>query len=123
MCPLKNKLFYDAHIINALSVLPPVMINNEGSPVFIRKKARQESGREHIARASHGLQVKDIQRIPEILKSPFKVCLDPTHKCKKNYYGIKYKKHVFAGFIKIVTAMKQNKEEIVTIFVADKIKE
>jgi len=114
----------DSNIIKALESLPKVMFNNEGNKVVIRKIAiGNETGVEHISNGMHGLQVKDIKLVPEILKNPVYCCKDSCHRYRKNYYGKKMYKYLFKCYIKIVTHVKDDKsEEIVTIFLADKIK-
>lgn len=100
------------------------MKNLNDKDVTIRPNGpNRETGKEHIAKTSHGLQKKDIKEIPNILKNPDTLKVDPTFKNKMNYYGIKRKKYVAIGYIKIITEVKfDGSEEIVTIYFTEKIK-
>lgn len=122
----KRKKYYDGNILIALEKLPPIMKTKDNKDVIIRSSANnKESGKEHISKTSHGLQAKDILRIPAILRDHKTIILqDPVYKNRKNYYAEKRKKHLFAGYIKIVTEVKAtDEEEIITIFFAEKLKQ
>ncbi len=129
MSPYNRKQAYDPNIIEALEKLPNIMTNNENKEVRIRVQARIESGKEHIAVATHGLQVRDIELIPKILKKPEYSCKDPNNNNYKDYYGKRLGKHNSSTrnkgiFLKIVTAVKIDKsEEIVTCYQTNSIKE
>ena len=125
MAPYDRKQPVDPNIIEALKSLPAQMINHLGVTVTIREKAGRETGYEHIADTGHGLQVRDILRIPGILRKPDAVCVDLIHpRDNKVYDGCKYRKNRFDGFIKIVTSKgKSGGEVIVTVFLTKRIKE
>lgn len=120
---MSNSKEIDQHILNALNKLPLIMINNKGKKVCLRKSGKRgETGKEHIANISHGLQVKDVKQIPKILINPIASGLDPKHKYRKIYYGKKYKNYKFYCYIKIVTQLNDDQsEEIVTVYLSDKI--
>ena len=121
-----NKNGYDINIINALKKLPLEMLNYNGHYVVVRDKARSnESGFEHIAKKSHGLQVRDIESIPSILLHPIYVCIDPNNKVHNNYYGTRKGKNNKGLLIKIVTKKVKNNikcEQVVTIYITKSIK-
>lgn len=129
MSPYYRNQAYDPNIIEALERLPRIMQNNENKEVCIRLRARDESGKEHIAVSTHGLQVRDIEMIPQVLKNPESFCKDPYNKNYKNYYGKRFGKHDSTTrnkgiFLKIVTSVKlDGNEEIVTVFPTNSIKE
>ena len=115
---------YDIHVINALQKLKTPIIGKNGKEFFIRDKARNESGLEHIADKKHRLKVKDIESIPSILKHPIAEMTDPNNKNYRNYYGIR-KTEDSKTFLKIVTwPDKKNpkKEQIITIFPTNQLK-
>ena len=117
-------LIYDKNIISALLKLKFPIKGIGSREFYIREKARDESGIEHIAKKSHRLKVRDIQAIPSILKHPQFICVDPDNHVYKNYYGIRKGKDQNT-FIKIVTSPILNeklKEEIVTIYPTNSIK-
>lgn len=115
---------YDQNIVDALRKLKYPIIGVGGKRFVLRKKARNESGEEHIARKDHRLKVRDIEEIPSVLKHPQYMCDDPDNQIYKNYYGIRKGKGR-GTFIKIVTSPIKNdktKEEIVTVYPTDSIK-
>ena len=121
----KNRQFHDDNILRALDKLPHIMKNLENKSITIRANATsKESGKEHIAKTSHGLQARDITRLPKIfLDIKTKVVQDPNFENRKNYYAEKRHKYLFAGYIKVVTEIKNDQsEEIITVFFAEKIK-
>ena len=123
MSPYNRNQPFDPNIIEALNKLPRKMTNYDGKMISIRPNSGRETGVEHVSQSGHGLQEKDIKQIPNILKNPDTVCSDPDWPNRKNYYGKKYKEHVFWGFIKIVSDIKSDgSEEIVTVFLTKKIK-
>ena len=129
MSPYDRNQAYDPNIIEALEKLPKVMKNNENKDVTIRHQARDESGKEHIAVSTHGLQVRDIESIPKILKKPEMCEHDLHNKNYKVYYGKRGGKHDSTTrnkglFLKIVTSVKlDGNEEIVTVYPTNSIKE
>lgn len=129
MSPYNRKQKYDPNIIDALEKLPKIMMNNENKEIVIRVQARDESGKEHIAVATHGLQVRDIETIPKILKKPQYCCKDPHNKNYKDYYGKRLGKHNSSNrnkgiYLKIITSVRlDGSEEIVTAYPANSIKE
>ena len=115
---------YDFHIIEALNKLKIPIVGVDGKRFIIRKKARKESGLEHIAKKCHNLKVRDIESVPEILRHPKYMCNDPDNHVYKNYYGIR-KGNTSTSFIKIVTSpLKKDRatEEIITIYPTNSIK-
>lgn len=125
MAHRKKRPYRDENILNALEQLPPIMRNVDGVSITVRSSASStESGKQHIAKSSHGLQAKDILKLPKIfLDSKTIVCQDPVFENRKNYYSEKRHKHLFVGYIKIVTEIKiDGSEEIITVFFAEKIK-
>lgn len=129
MSPYNRNQAYDPNIIAALEELPKIMKNNESKEVTIRHQARDESGKEHIAVSTHGLQVRDIEMIPEILKKPETCLQDPYNKNYKDYYGKRLGKHDSTTrnkgqYLKIVTSVKlDGNEEIITVYPTNSIKE
>ena len=125
MSPYDKRQPYDPNIIEALACLPKEMMNDKGKIVYIRGKAGRETSYEHIANTGHGLQVRDVLRIPGILANPEHVCKDPSYpKTKLNYYGKKYKRNQLVGYIKIVTTKTPSgREEIVTVYFTKRIKD
>ena len=129
MSPYNRNQAYDPNIIEALEKLPPVMKNNENKDVTIRHQARDETGKEHIAVSTHGLQVRDIEMIPQILKSPETCNKDPYNKNYKNYYGTRLGKHDSSTrnkghLLKIITSiLLDGNEEIITVYPTNSIKE
>ena len=69
--------------------------------------------------------MRDIRRIPWILRHPDFVGIDRTHpEDNRAYYGKKYRENKLFGFIKIITTKNPDGSEfIVTVFLANKIKE
>ena len=124
MAPYDRKQPVDPNIIAALAKLPKEMKNNEGRVVRIRERAGRETGFEHIAKTGHGLQVRDIKRIPSILLKPDAVRKDPVHSVfNKHYYGKKYRNNKLIGYIKIVTTKnKDGSEQILTLFLTSRLK-
>lgn len=117
-------LTYDEHIIDALQKIKFPIIGVGGKKFYVREKARNETGIEHIARKDHRLKVRDIEAIAEILMHPKFVCTDPDNPVYKNYYGIR-KGEKQTLLLKIVTSPLKNdksKEEIITIYPANSIK-
>lgn len=129
MSPYNRNQAYDPHIIECLGQLPKTMKNNENKEVTIRVNARNESGVEHIAVATHGLQVRDIKLIPKVLKKPEHFCIDPNNKNYKDYYGKRDGKHDSETrnkgiYLKIITSVKPDgSEEIVTVYPTNSIKD
>ena len=66
----KHKRPIDENILKAVNDLKWPLINKYGNKVFLRERARNESGAEHVAGKLHLLKVRDIKIIPEILKNP-----------------------------------------------------
>jgi len=112
----------DKNIINAVNSLPLLMKNKEGDLIKLRKSNTRETREEHIADSTHGLQVKDIKAVPKILLNPYARLIDPVHPRRINYYGVKYKSNKFCCYIKIVTTKNKLNEEIITIYLTNKIK-
>lgn len=129
MSPYDRNQSYDPHIIEGLEKLPKIMMNNEKKEVKIRVSARDESGVEHIAVTTHGLQVRDIESIPKILKKPEHFCVDPNNKNYKDYYGKRCGKHNCNTrnkgiYLKIITCVKLDcSEEIVTVYPTNSMKD
>lgn len=106
---------YDEHIVAALLKLDNPIIGKGGRKFYIRDKARDESGLEHIAVKRHRLKVRDIETIVKILRHPVYMCEDPTNHIYRNYYGIRKGKDS-GSFLKIVTSPvkgKRGEEEII----------
>ena len=128
MSPYDRNQTIDQNIIKALEQLPKVMFNNQNKEVTIRAFARKETGEEHIAVTTHGLQVRDIALIKKAIKTPEFVCEDPNNYRKKNYYVRRLGKHGNKNrnkgiYLKVVTHIKRDKnEEIVTVFPTNSIK-
>jgi len=128
MSPYDRNQPIDPNIIKALEKLPKVMSNNQDKEVFVRAKARHETGKEHIAVTSHGLQVRDINLIKKALSAPEFVCEDPNNHRRKNYYVKREGKHGYNNrnkgtLLKVVTYVRPDeKEEIVTVFPTNSIK-
>lgn len=129
MSPYNRKQTYDPNIISSLEKLPKTMMNNEKKEVKIRLSARNESGAEHIAVVTHGLQIRDIKLIPKVLRNPEHFCVDPNNKNYKNYYRKREGKHDSKTrnkgiYLKIVTSVKlDGREEIVTVYPTNSIKD
>ena len=120
----KNPGDYDEHIIDALLKLDNPIIGKGGKRFYIRDKARNESGLEHIAAKRHRLKVKDIEVITYILKHPSFVKPDPSNRNYVNYYGIR-KNTKNEYLIKIVTWPNKNnpnEETIITIYPVKNVK-
>lgn len=128
MPPYIRNQAIDPNIIEALEKLPKIMRNNQNKEVSIRAEARNETGKEHIAVTTHGLQVRDVNLIKKALKSPEFVCVDPNNRYKKNYYISRKGNHGANNrnkgvLLKVVTKVKcDGKEEIVTVFPTNSIK-
>ena len=115
---------YDQHIVDALLKLKMPIKGCSGKEFDIRSKGRNENGLEHIALKRHRLKVKDIEMIPDILKHPNVVTIDPHNRNYRNYYGIRKGKDAEL-FLKIVTwpyESDPNKETIITIYPTSRIK-
>lgn len=100
----KHKRPIDENILKAVNDLKWPLTNKDGNKVFLRERARNESGAEHVAGKLHLLKVRDIKVIPEILKNPINVVRDKRKGLEKIPY------------LKIVVKEEQNgNETIVTI--------
>ena len=128
MPPYIRNQAIDPNIIEALEKLPKIMRNNQNKEVSIRAEARNETGKEHIAVTTHGLQVRDVNLIKKALRSPEFVCQDPNNPNYKNYYVRRGGKHGPNNrnkgvFLKLVTYVKSDgSEEIITVFPTNSIK-
>ena len=60
---------YDQNIIDALNKIKFPIIGVNGKSFLIREKARNENGKEHIARKDHRLKVKDIDNLINLFKT------------------------------------------------------
>ena len=120
-----NNENYDQNIIDALLKLKIPIIGIYDRKFYLREKARNEKGIEHIAAKRHRLKVRDIESIPSILRKPKYISEDPAHPIYRNYYGIR-KGDEKIPIIKIVTSPvkgKRNQEEIIiTIYPVSAIK-
>jgi hypothetical protein len=109
----KNKRPFDQHLVDAINKINWPIINKNGSKVFLRKSARNETGAEHIGGKLHGLKVRDVEIIPDILKDPL------NSKCDKRkgklYFGKRKGVNKFK-YLKIVTRVgKDETETIITV--------
>ena len=113
----------DQNIVNALLELPDELVNFSGVKVKIREKKRNdESGIEHIALSRHGLKVKDIKEIPNIILKPNRYCKDRKRKNRVAYYGIRAGKKQ-NSFLKIIAKENKDKSQtIITIFTCKTIR-
>lgn len=120
----KARFKHDKYIIDELTKLNFPLKNFEGKLIFPRPDSKREKGVEHIAKFMHGLQVRDIEDIPKVLMSPYKVHIDPNYSYRRNYYAYRRGKHKSDIFLKIVTNIceKNNTEYITTIYPTSKIK-
>ena len=90
----KKRLSHDQRIINALEkIQSPIFDKRHNLYIyFINDRVRSNETRfEHISKASHELQVHDLERIPRQLnsiKTKFKP--DKEHKYTVNYYIRRY---------------------------------
>lgn len=115
---------YDEHIVTALLKLDNPIIGKDGKKFYIRDKARNESGLEHIAVKRHRLKVRDIESITSILKHPAYTKQDPSNRNYINYYGIRQNTKNYY-LIKIVTWPNKdnpNEETIITIYPVKNVK-
>ena len=109
----KHKRPIDENILKAINDLKWPLVNKDGNKVFLRKRARNESGAEHVAGKLHLLKVRDIRIVPEILKNPINVIRDKRK--GKLYFG-KRKGLEKIPYLKIVVKEeKDGTETIVTI--------
>ena len=109
----KHKRPIDENILKAVTDIKWPLMNMNGNKIFLRERARNESGAEHVAGKLHLLKVRDIQIIPEILKNPINVIRDKRK--GKLYFG-KRKGREKIPYLKIVSKEeKDGTETIVTI--------
>ena len=109
----KHKRPVDENVLKAVNDLKWPLTNKYGNKVFLRERARNETGAEHVAGKLHLLKVRDIKIIPEILKNPINVIRDKRK--GKLYFG-KRKGLEKIPYLKIVAKEEQNgNETIVTI--------
>ena len=99
--------------MNAIKNLKWPLLNKYGVKIFLREKARNETGAEHVAGKLHLLKVRDIKIVPEVLKNPINVIKDKRK--GKLYFG-KRKGLERIPYLKIVVREeKDGTETIVTI--------
>ena len=116
---------YDQNIVDALLELDNPIIGKGGKKFYIRDKARNETGLQHIASKRHRLKVRDIQCVSSILKHPSFESVDANNKNYRNYYGIRKGLNKNNVLIKIVTWPNEsnpNEEMIITIYPTSSIK-
>ena len=116
---------YDENIVEALRKLKVPIMGIDGRVFTFRKKFRNETGLQHIAKKAHRLKVRDIESIPDILKHPRHCCVDAHNKLYRNYYGIR-KGNDSHSFLKVVTSPVKGRRDleeiIITIFPVNSIK-
>ena len=121
----QKKCDYDQHIIDALRKIKQPIIGKGGRLFYIREKARNETGFEHIAKKFHRLKVRDIEDIPSILRHPIACESDPRNKIYRNYYGIRRGSEKDL-LLKIVTSPVKGRRDfeeiIVTIYPVKSVK-
>lgn len=111
----KNHDGIDENIVKALLKIKWPLKNFENTNVFVREKARNETGFEHIAAKKHLLKIRDIEQIPDILKHPYKVRTD-FRNGNRYYYGIR-KGNVKSKYLKIVVTFEKDlNEKILSLY-------
>lgn len=119
----KHRRPFDTNIVEVLLSLKWPLKDNEGKDVFIRAKARYESGSEHIAGKRHKLKVRDIQLIPSILAKPLCVIREKSGKRRaKIFFGRKAGKNKDPFMKIVVLPNKKGQYEIVTIVSCKRVK-
>ena len=108
----------DLHLVKALKEIKWPIITKDGRIISLHKKRQSvEYTMEHISKKRHFNKVRDIKLIPAILNNPFKVI--PLDKRKRKIYYGKRKGNEGNDnkpFLKIVVAVQENREYIVTIY-------
>lgn len=119
---MKKKKDTDQNIIDALLSLDWPLLNYDNHRVRVRKVGRKEGGLEHIANKKHLLKIRDILLLPAIFSNPYKVVIQHSGIKGKIYFG-KRKGKEKSIFLKIVVRkLKDENEEIVTIYSTNVIK-
>ena len=102
------------NILDAVNKLEWPLTNKTGTKIFLRKKARNESGAEHISGKLHSLKVRDIEAVPSILKNPLSIFFDDRK--GKLYFGKRKGINSKYPYLKIVVKEERNgTETIVTV--------
>ena len=118
--------YYDQNLINALKKLPNPIIDEEHNLLIYLddNRARSNQSRfEHIVGYRHELTIKDIESIPEGIKTPFKYRKDKIRKRTYNYY-LK-RRGELKGLIKVsivIDNKNERKAKIKTIFITRIVK-
>jgi hypothetical protein len=109
----KHKRLFDQNLVDAINKLNWPLNNNKGAKVFLRKDARYETGAQHIAAKLHGLKVRDIEILPNVLK---KSLVEKKDKRKGKLYFGKRKGINKFQYLKVVVKVEKNGDEtIITI--------
>ena len=109
----KHKRPFDQNLVTAINELDWPLSNYDGIKVFLRNKARYETGAEHIAGKLHELKVRDIEMLPFMLKEPFSVKTD--RRKGKLYFGKRKGVNKFPYLKVVVRVQKDDSETIITI--------
>ena len=113
----KRKRPVDRNILDAINKLKCPLINKNGAKIFIRTKARNESGAEHISGKLHSLKIRDIELLSLTLMNPLSIKFD--NRKGKLYFGRRKGINKKYQFLKIVVKEeKDGNETIVTICLA-----
>ena len=104
---------YDEHIIEELKKLPQPLKTFDNHNVSFSENKRKETIFEHIANKKHHLHNVDILVIPKILKTKVSVVNDRNGHKYRTYVGERGKKKERNKYLKIVTNVKKNGNEVV----------
>ena len=109
----KHRRPFDQHLVDAINKLNWPLRNANGTKIFLRKNARNETGAEHIAGKLHQLKVRDIALLPDILKQPIVIKNDKRK--GKLYFGNRKGINKFPYLKVVVKVEKDGSETIITI--------
>lgn len=112
-------------LIEAISKWPnPMFDKKHNLYIYVEGRARSNQTRvDHIVDYSHDLKARDLELIPEGIKTYFSYKKDPIYKDTFNYYF--FRKGKDKGFIKMsiqIDANNKNRAWVKTIFITYKIK-
>ena len=120
----KSQKEIDQNVYNELLRLSWPLPAVGGKRVFLRDRARRETGAEHIAAKRHHLKIADIQLLPELLKKPIAHHADSRNKNYVNYYG-RRKGNKNPMFLKAITSKDKHSnllETLITFYPTKKVK-
>lgn len=114
---MKRQKEFDQNIVNALKKLEIPLTNSNGKEIIFDKRKRNETIYEHIANKEHQLKIRDIEKIPAILKDKSSVHKDKKSNKFKTYYGKRPGRKLKKPYLKIITKIvKDEPESIITIY-------